>query len=188
MEQTTMVLRGRAGGDVNVTTEGADLTDRTTFGHFRLIVPRSRRKDSGEWEELEGHWYTVKAWGALARNLRTTIRRGDPVVVVGRPAANAWITGEGEIAASLVVHAVTVGHDCAYGVSSFMRPSRRPHLGAEEGTQNNETDVDTGAEVDVDVAGAGIDEKRTEAHTEVCESAIVVDAGNESILEVDLEE
>lgn len=117
-----MVLRGRAGTDVIVT---ADEGNEIVFGRFRLVVPRSRRKDNGEWEDLASHWYTVKAWGNLAKNLRSSVRKGDPLIVVGRPAPNAWVSQEGELCSDVVVHAITMGHDNMFGISTFIKPIPR---------------------------------------------------------------
>lgn len=122
MELATMVLRGWTGSEVTLFQDKR----LRPYARFRLAVPRARRNDKGEWEELEGSWYTVKAWGKLALNIGLAVRKGQPVVVVGRPASQAWINKDGEAASELVVHASTIGHDLANGVASFSKLIRTP--------------------------------------------------------------
>lgn len=122
MELTSMVLRGRTGSDVTLFQE----ENSRPYARFRLAVPRARRTDTGSWEELEGSWYTVKAWGPLALNIALALRKGQPVVVVGRPATQAWISKTGEATSELVVHANTVGHDLTLGVTTFSKVTRMP--------------------------------------------------------------
>lgn len=118
-----MVLRGRAASDAVVFAK--DGPEGRSFARFRMAVPRARRRDDGQWEDAEPQWYTVKAWGSLADHLHLSLRRGAPIVVVGRPSAQAWIDRGGELRSALDIHAVTIGHDLVYGVSSFAR-LRRP--------------------------------------------------------------
>lgn len=118
-----MVLRGRAASDAVVFAK--DGPEGRSFARFRMAVPRARRRDDGKWEDAEPLWYTVKAWGSLADHLHLSLRRGAPIIVVGRPSAQAWIDRGGELRSALDIHAVTIGHDLVYGVSSFAR-LRRP--------------------------------------------------------------
>ena len=129
--QDLIVLRGRAASDVVL--HRSDDLEAKVFGRFRMAVPRSRRRDDGEWEEIDPHWYTVKVWGHLAEHVNLSIRRGNPVIVVGRPVAQAWINRLGEAQADMAVHAVSVGHDLVFGVTSFSRLRRHTPEIEEEG-------------------------------------------------------
>lgn len=121
--QDLIILRGRAASDVAL--HRSEDPEGKSFGRFRIAVPRARRRDDGEWEEGEAQFYTIKAWGSLAEHLALSIRRGHPVVVVGRPVAQAWINRVGEAQADLAIHAVSAGHDLVFGLSSFARLRRQ---------------------------------------------------------------
>lgn len=119
MELTTMVLRGRIGSDPTYNDE----TATRPFARFRMIVPRYRRTEAGVWEQLEGTWYTVKAWGQLARNVDKSLAKGQPIVVVGRPQAQGWLNREGEAVAEIAINATTIGHDLGLGASQYVKTS-----------------------------------------------------------------
>lgn len=115
-----MILRGRVG--TGVTLRRAEEGGRS-FARFRMVVTRSRRKDDGQWEDGEPQWHTVRAWGALAEHLHVSFHKGQPIVVVGRPAVQAWISRDGELRSELAVNAITAGHDLGLGVGMFSRVS-----------------------------------------------------------------
>ncbi len=113
----TMTLRGRVGTDLQ--------TSRSKTGalcvRFRLAVSQWRRTDSGNYEELGVRWYSIRAWGRLAEYVLPSVRKGDPLLVVGRPTANAWADASGEIRSDLVFNAVSIGHDLNFGTSGFRK-------------------------------------------------------------------
>lgn len=113
-----MVLRGRVG--TGLTLRRPEDGGRA-FVRFRIVAPRPRRKDNGEWEEGEAQWHTVRAWGPLAEHLAISFHKGQPIIVVGRPAAHAWISNEGEVRSEISINAFTAGHDLGYGVSLYSR-------------------------------------------------------------------
>lgn len=149
-----VMLRGRAGSDVTLYTpeEGEN---KRSYARFRLAVPRSRRRDDGTWEDGEAQWYTVHAWGALADNAFVSVRKGFPVVVVGRPNAQAWLTKEGELRSEVAINARTIGLDLVYGISIFRRsvPHAPSRAGGAETTTGNDLPVDTGSTEDSPQAG-----------------------------------
>ncbi len=114
-----MVLRGRVGTDL--TLSRSENGAGRTFCRFRMVVPRSRRRDNGEWEDMEPLWYTVRSWGTLAENMAMSLRKGQPVVIAGRPAASAWVDGAGEVRSELAINAFTGGHDLGLGGSFYKR-------------------------------------------------------------------
>lgn len=114
-----MVLRGRVG--TNLILHRPDDEGGRSFARFRMVVPRARRKDDGQWEEGEPQWYTVRAWGTLAENMTMSLRKGHPILVIGRPAAYAWASKDGELRAELAINAFSVGHDLGYGASLYRR-------------------------------------------------------------------
>ena len=56
--------------------------------------PRFRDSTSGEWQNGETVFMRVTAWRDLATNLCESLRKGDPVLVVGRIRQRTW-TPEG---------------------------------------------------------------------------------------------
>lgn len=114
-----MVLRGRVGTDL--TLSRSENGAGRTFCRFRMVVPRSRRRDNGAWEDMDPLWYTIRSWGALAENMAMSLRKGQPVVIVGRPVASAWVDGAGEVRSELAINAFTGGHDLGMGGSFYKR-------------------------------------------------------------------
>lgn len=155
--QDTVVLRGRAGSDVSLYTPEEE--GKRTFARFRMAVPRARRRDDGTWEETEAQWYTIRAWGALADNAYLSIRRGVPLVVVGRPTSQAWIGKDGVLRSEVAINAQTMGPDLAMGATLFrrhMNPNRRGTGADADGAAD--VRAEGGAGVDAaDVDGAGVD-------------------------------
>lgn len=114
-----MVLRGRVGTEL--TLSRPEKGEGRIFCRFRMVVPRSRRRDNGDWEDMDPLWYTVRCWGALAENMAMSLRKGQPVVVAGRPVAHAWVDGAGELRSELAVNAFTGGHDLGMGTSFYKK-------------------------------------------------------------------
>ncbi len=157
-----MVLRGRVG--TNLTLSRPESGQGRSFSRFRMVVPRSRRRDDGQWEESEPQWYTVRAWGSLAENLAMSLRKGNPVVVVGRPSANAWIGRDGELNSELAVNALTVGHDLSFGAAFYRRVAavRQPEQGGAGHAGGTGQSVDT-VESEADKPAALPDDAEEEA-------------------------
>ena len=86
-----------------------------------MVIPRARRNDSGKWEDGEPKWHTIRAWGPLAENMASSLRKGQPLVVIGRPAAHAWVGQDGEIRTELAINAFTAGHDMGFGITNYRR-------------------------------------------------------------------
>lgn len=173
MEHTTAVLTGRVGSDIVM---NLDQQGTTPFARFRLVVPRGRWKDDGEWEEQDGAWYTVKTWGNLAHNVHHSLRRGNPVIVVGRPAAQAWLTKENSIASEIAIHASAVGHDLSRGVSTYARISRDTDAPTVSGNGQAATpseEDESGAEGEETPAAPAVDTDYETATVSVYESVPV---------------
>ena len=135
-----MVLRGRVATDVSF--HAPKEPGMQPFSRFRIVVPRLRRTDKGDWEEGEPLWYTVKAWGALAENINLSLRKGQPVLVSGRPTAQSWVTSEQETRNEIAVNAISVGHDLVFGVASYSKIKRdAPHVSADS-DEEAESDVE----------------------------------------------
>ena len=117
-------MTGRVGGDVDVRESAS-----SPWSTFRLAcTPRVVR--GGEWGDEQTTWVTVSCSHRLAEHVRLSLRKGDPVVVVGKLRTRRWFDANGVEHEQLQIRASTVGHDLAVGTSSFYRPRRD---GAEPG-------------------------------------------------------
>jgi single-strand DNA-binding protein len=109
-------MTGYVGGDVEYRNH------TTPTGSFRLAcTPRMRR--GGDWTDGETTWLTVTCFRALAEHAASSIRRGDPVIVIGRLRTQVW-TKDGAQQERTVLEALTIGHDLTRGTSAFNRSER----------------------------------------------------------------
>lgn len=98
-----------------VITGTANEPDRVTF---RVVSNRRRRNPtSGDWEQVGEFGVNVVCWRKLARGAAHSLRRGDPVVVIGRMVERQYDNKEGEKRWRTEVVADFIGHDLAYGIS-----------------------------------------------------------------------
>ncbi|MCA5893353.1 single-stranded DNA-binding protein [Isoptericola sp. NEAU-Y5] len=140
--------------DVNVTVVGhagtepalATSANGTEWTTFRLASTRRVRDPrTGEWKDGDTLWFTVKLFRDRARHVSLSLRKGDPVVVVGRLGLEEWETervhelpGGGtttitERRSRLVVDAQQVGVDATRGMVRFARVEK--HAGPDRGDQ-----------------------------------------------------
>ncbi|HAM45266.1 MAG TPA: single-stranded DNA-binding protein [Propionibacteriaceae bacterium] len=114
-------ITGNVGGDVEFRTFGDDVA----YASLRVAsTPRLRR--GGEWVDGATTWLTVTCTRALAENVRSSVKKGDAVVVVGRLRTNRWEDTERGPQERLVLEAMSIGHDLSRGVSEFRRATRSP--------------------------------------------------------------
>jgi len=113
-----ITLSGYVGGEVEfVRGEG------WSAARFRLgSTPYWRKGD--EWVNGNTTWMTIRVHGAMAENVRDSVRKGDPMVVTGRLRTRSWKAVDGAVHEQLVIEAQALGHDMARGVSTLVRPDR----------------------------------------------------------------
>lgn len=123
MSDTYVTLHGWVGSDVTYRDPQG-----ISVANFRVAsTPRLKRE--GKWVDGETTWYSVTVWRHLAENLRSSVRKGDAVVVHGRLRTDTWKREDGELNSSLQIEASLVGHDLTRGTSLFTRtprPEQRP--------------------------------------------------------------
>lgn len=118
-------MTGHVGGDVDFRQHSV------ATASFRLAcTPRINR--GGDWSDGETTWLTVTCFRSLAENAASSIRKGDPVLVVGRLRTQVW-TKDGVPQERMVLEALTVGHDLTRGTSAFHRSERSPASGERDG-------------------------------------------------------
>ncbi|HLR85167.1 MAG TPA: single-stranded DNA-binding protein [Nocardioidaceae bacterium] len=119
-----VTISGYVGTNVEFRPGGTNGADRAMF---RLATtPRFLDRRQGVWREQETVWMTVKAWRTLAQNAASSIRRGEPVVVIGRLRTERWDGDDGHERRRDVLEATMVAHDLSRGTSAFQRNDRTP--------------------------------------------------------------
>ncbi|MEJ7708186.1 MAG: single-stranded DNA-binding protein [Nocardioidaceae bacterium] len=120
MTDTVISIIGHIGTDVDHRKVGSG-TDLSTF---RLATtPRRWDRNSRQYVDGTTSWIAVQCWRILAQHVRDSLRRGDPVIVVGKLRTEEW-TKDGARNSRFVLEATAVGHDLNRGVSRFHKVSR----------------------------------------------------------------
>ena len=84
-------------------------------------TPRRLNRTSGEWENGDTSYFTVKCWRRLAVNVKGSLRKGDMVLIRGKIITRTWVDDQQRTRTQMQVEADSVGHDLAYGWSHFNR-------------------------------------------------------------------
>jgi len=129
MYDAMVTVQGYVGTDVDFW----DSNGSGALARFRIgSTPGWFDRSAGSWRDHETVWLTVKAWRWLAHNVKTSVRKGEPVFVHGRLRTTRWRDEQsGEDRTSLLVEAVSIGHDLNRGTSAFRRTERAdPQPGA----------------------------------------------------------
>jgi single-strand DNA-binding protein len=123
----TIALTGIVATTPRPIATGDDLKITT----FRLASAQ-RRFDKGRdrWVDGETNWYTVTAFRQLASNVLGSVVKGDRVVVTGRLRIRDWANGD-KSGTKVDVEADSVGHDLAWGTTTFTRVMSSSNAGAD---------------------------------------------------------
>jgi single-strand DNA-binding protein len=98
-----------------VTNEGL------TISSFRLASAQRRFDRTTErWIDVDTNWYTITAFRQLGDNCAASINKGERVIVTGRLRIREWENGE-RTGTTIEIEADAIGHDLAWGTSSFSR-------------------------------------------------------------------
>jgi single-strand DNA-binding protein len=89
-------------------------------------TPRRVDRDTGEWQDGETSYYTVKCWRRLAENVHGSLRKGDMIIVRGKVSTRTWVDDQQRTRTEMEVEADSVGHDLSFGWSRFNRGVRVP--------------------------------------------------------------
>ncbi len=128
MTETVLHVIGHVGTDVDHRKVGEG-TDLSTF----RLATTPRRWDRAQRAYVDGTttWFTVQCWRSLAAHVRDSIRRGDPVLVIGRLKTEEW-TKDDVRNSRIVLEATSVGHDLTRGVSAFRKAPRPVEVGSDD--------------------------------------------------------
>ncbi len=154
-----ITIRGFVATEIrSSTTTGGVATASFRMGSNQRRFDRS----ANAWVDVNTNWFTVQGYRQLAGNMGCSIKKGQPVIVVGRLKMRSW-EKDGHIHYVAEIDADAVGHDLAWGSANFTRsaggnPAPGQDAGAEpaEDGQDTPVDVGPGAETEVDLAGADL--------------------------------
>ena len=117
MHATNISVTGNIATEIRFTTTA----DGVPLATFRLAATeRKFDKATSRWIDGDVTWFSVSMWRSLAENAFASIRKGDPIFVVGRLSMREW-ERDGKSGISLDINAEIVGHDLNRGTSSFER-------------------------------------------------------------------
>ena len=110
-------------GNVGSEVEYRQVRDDLAFANFRLAcTPRMRR--AGDWVDGETTWVAVSCSRSMADHVKSSISKGDPVIVVGRLRTTRWTDAQGIEQERMVIEATSIGHDLSRGTSVFRKANR----------------------------------------------------------------
>jgi single-strand DNA-binding protein len=114
-------LAGFLTGDPKFKKVGDDISS----AKLRVAYTARRRdRDTGEWTDGATTFVNVQCWRQLADNVSTCLRKGEPVLVMGRLRIRSYNDSEGKTRTAVEVEANSVGHDLTRGMAHFARALR----------------------------------------------------------------
>lgn len=70
---------------------------------------RVKNEKTGQWEDRDTSWWTVKAWKALADQVKQTLKKGQEIMVTGTISQDVWTDSSGQTKKSYEVTADSIG-------------------------------------------------------------------------------
>ncbi len=117
----TLTIRGFVGNDPQTSTTSTGIS----VLNFRVASSRRRfDRETQTWVDAGTNWYAVSAYRQLADHARSSLRKGDAVIVSGRLKFREWENANGSKGASLDLDADAIGHDLLWGTSNFLKSNR----------------------------------------------------------------
>jgi single-strand DNA-binding protein len=101
MSNPTVTIVGRIGQDPEaVGSNGLRLRVATN--------DRIKNDATGEWEDKNTSWWTVKAWKRLAEQSKDVLKKGQEVIIVGKVYEENWTDKEGTKRTSYEINAESI--------------------------------------------------------------------------------
>lgn len=109
-------MAGRIGTDVDskISRNG------NKYVQFRMATSQRLFKD-GQWVDGPTSWVSVRCYRQLGSNAALSLRKGNPVVVVGRLKVDQWVTDAGTPRETVYLDAQALGHDLNWGITHYYR-------------------------------------------------------------------
>jgi single-strand DNA-binding protein len=101
MANPTIVLIGRVGTEPeSVGSNGL---------RFRVATSdRVKNEETGQWEDKNTSWWTVKAWRSVAEHSKDVIKKGMEVTIIGKIYEESWTDRDGEKRTSFEINAESI--------------------------------------------------------------------------------
>jgi single-strand DNA-binding protein len=135
-------------------------------------TPRRLNRATGEWEDGDTSYYTVKCWRRLAVNVKGSLRKGDMVLIRGKIVTRTWTDDQQRTRTQMQVEADSVGHDLAYGWSNFNRGAQTSWNSVREQADGEVARQDLDAMVDAQSDGDEQDEADALRDSEMADSGM----------------
>jgi single-strand DNA-binding protein len=101
--------------------------------HMRLAwTPRKLDQDLGTWVDQASSFASVTAFRKIAENGGSSLRKGEPVIVVGTLQVREYEARDGSRRTSVDITANFMGHDLSRGVASFRKVRPQTEMTAAE--------------------------------------------------------
>ena len=69
---------------------------------------RVKNDKTGQWEDRDTSWWTVKAWKTLGQQAMSTLKKGQEVIIVGTIYQESWKDSNGNARTSYEVNAESI--------------------------------------------------------------------------------
>lgn len=100
MSNPTITIIGRIGADPEAIGSGIRLRIASN--------DRVRNEATGDWEDKNTSWWTVKAWKKVAENSKGILKKGQEVIIVGKIYEENWTDSSGAKRTSYEINADTI--------------------------------------------------------------------------------
>lgn len=132
MADNMVTLIGTLGTEpeLRTTPQGADVVT------FRLATNERRRNPEGDgWVDGPTSWFRISAWNQLGRNAHASLHKGQRAVVQGVLRIAEFTTEAHGTSRTAEVKASALGHDLAFGTTTFTRNGQAPAQQAQPAPQ-----------------------------------------------------
>ena len=138
-------MTGYAGTEVEIRGGG-------TVSAFRLACTPRVKSKGGEYGDGNTTWIDVSCFRTLAAHVASSVRKGDPVIVLGKLRTSVW-EKDGQSRERIVLEADIIGHDLTRGTAIFRRAPRTA-IEPQDGDEPND---------EVERAGPSVEERSAQA-------------------------
>lgn len=122
---TSITVRGWAGAKptlyINSQTQGKKISKISTTVLNVGVTPRNYNRQTGDFQDGDTTWYSVRCYGALARNVAISIQKGTPVLVRGKLITRSYQDKTGVDRQAQVIIADSLAIDLNYGVANYVK-------------------------------------------------------------------
>ncbi|MDR6939163.1 single-stranded DNA-binding protein [Arcanobacterium hippocoleae] len=126
--ETVITIRGWAGAAPTL-YRNESTTSHGTGGNVSRasavlnvgVTPRNFSRKSGQYEDGETAWYSVRSFGKLAENVAACVQKGAPLLVRGKLTARSFQAKDGTTRINQVIIADAIGIELNSGTATYQR-------------------------------------------------------------------